>query len=420
MVEVVFLGDDFTGASDSLASYAGRGLATRLALDPAADTAHGLDALGLPTDLRSLPPERARAVVAHMWPAIARADPRIIHFKVCSTFDSSPAIGSIGAVVDELRARFAPDVVAVVGGQPSLGRYLAFGNLFARGPDGAVHRIDRHPVMSRHPVTPMAEADLARHLAAQGLEGLAPVTGAALDDAAGVLEMVRAGPVLFDVMTEADQARIGAVLRRAGGRQLLIGASSVAEILGQGAVRRSAASPIGPADPPRFGNVLAFAGSRSVTTARQVEAARAYHKVPLSAAALASVATIEEAAAQLAEGRPVLVHLLPDEAYGLAPDALADASCAFLAELMGRADVGHLALAGGDTSSRICARLGFDGLDFERRLGAGVCVCVAAHADPRRDRMRVLLKGGQMGAPDLFDRFAALAASAGAPHPDAH
>ncbi|MFP5512923.1 MAG: nucleotide-binding domain containing protein [Alphaproteobacteria bacterium] len=33
--------------------------------------------------------------------------------------------------------------------------------------------IDRHPTMSVHPVTPMAEADLRRHLAAQGLDGVA-------------------------------------------------------------------------------------------------------------------------------------------------------------------------------------------------------------------------------------------------------
>jgi len=30
-----------------------------------------------------------------------------------------------------------------------------------------VHRLDRHPVMSRHPVTPMSEADVARHLEKQ-------------------------------------------------------------------------------------------------------------------------------------------------------------------------------------------------------------------------------------------------------------
>lgn len=45
-------------------------------------------------------------------------------------------------------------------------RYQAFGSLFAGTFDG-VHRLDWHPVMSCHPVTPMDEADPLRHLARQ-------------------------------------------------------------------------------------------------------------------------------------------------------------------------------------------------------------------------------------------------------------
>ena len=46
-------------------------------------------------------------------------------------------------------------------GLPLLGRYVAFGNLFAlSGLDTEPFRLDRHPTMSRHPVTPMNESDL--------------------------------------------------------------------------------------------------------------------------------------------------------------------------------------------------------------------------------------------------------------------
>jgi hypothetical protein len=65
----------------------------------------------------------------------------------------------VGNAVDRHRRRPA---------QP--GRYCLFGNLFAGGRQRRRgHRIDRHPTMSRHPVTPMHEADLRPHLAAQGL-----------------------------------------------------------------------------------------------------------------------------------------------------------------------------------------------------------------------------------------------------------
>ena len=45
-------------------------------------------------------------------------------------------------------------VVPLVVGAPQLKRYTAFGNLFAAY-QGQTYRIDRHPVMARHPVTPM-------------------------------------------------------------------------------------------------------------------------------------------------------------------------------------------------------------------------------------------------------------------------
>ena len=71
----------------------------------------------------------------------------------------------------ELAAKiFRAPFVPVLAASPGLGRYCVFGNLFARfgiGSDGPIHRLDRHPSASRHPVTPMKEADLRRHLARQ-------------------------------------------------------------------------------------------------------------------------------------------------------------------------------------------------------------------------------------------------------------
>lgn len=402
MSEVVFLGDDFTGASDSLATYALNGWPARLELNAAGAT-KGLAALGLPTDLRSRAPKAALADIARLWPRIAAANPRVLHFKVCSTFDSSPATGSIGAVAADLIGRFKPDVVAVIGGQPSLRRYCIFANLFASGPDGTVYRIDRHPVMGRHPVTPMAEADLRLHMADQGLGGLDLVPFTALADTAEVAARLKQGPVLFDVTTPHDQTLIAAALRAVGGRQLLIGASAVAEILTTGA--QSVAQP-DPVAPPDAGAVLVFAGSRSMNTQTQVQNAQGFLKLPLTPAAFHSDALRTQAVELLAANIPVLVYLQPDLDYELSPDALADASAQFVADVLARADVGYLGLAGGDTSSRIATRLGFDALVFEHSLGAGACICIGRHQQARLDRMRVLLKGGQMGQADLFDAFA--------------
>ncbi|WP_371079435.1 four-carbon acid sugar kinase family protein, partial [Salmonella enterica] len=75
----------------------------------------------------------------------------IVQYKVCSTFDSSPEVGSIGQAIElgvqHTHAHWSPMVV----GAPRLQRYQVFGHLYAAA-QGEVWRIDRHPTMSRHPV----------------------------------------------------------------------------------------------------------------------------------------------------------------------------------------------------------------------------------------------------------------------------
>ena len=106
-----------------------------------------------------------RAPAAHFaW--LKGLDARFCHYKVCSTFDSSPDVGNIGRAIEIGRRVFGQRVTPLVVGAPQLKRYTAFGHLFA-GYQGQTYRIDRHPVMSRHPVTPMDEADLRIHLSRQ-------------------------------------------------------------------------------------------------------------------------------------------------------------------------------------------------------------------------------------------------------------
>ena len=398
---LVFLGDDFTGASDSLATYARSGFATRLVTTDAVPDA-GLEVLGIATDLRSVSPERAEKVIEALWPMIAREAPQVLHLKTCSTFDSAPHVGSIGAVARQLMKRFEPDVTAVIGGQPNLGRYCAFGTLFARGADGNVHRIDRHPVMSCHPVTPMREADLGRHLFAQGFGPLTRITAPELEDPHEVAARLGHGPALIDVMRPDDLGNISEALTQAGGRQLLIGASSVAEL--QGTSQGGAAFP---APPAPSGALLVFAGSRSAVTAAQVEAARSYRRVLLTAEMLDDPAVPGKLADSLNASQPMLIHLDPEASYDRSPDALADACAELLERVAAQQPFRALGLAGGDTSSRIVARLGFAALDYLSDMGQGACICSGSHADGTRNGMRVMLKGGQMGALDLFDDFAA-------------
>jgi len=406
---VVFLGDDFTGASDTLAAFTRAGWSARLFLDlPGAGEAAALDAVGIASNLRGMSRADIADEIARLAPGIKALGADLVHFKVCSTFDSSPAIGSIGEALRGLEAVLDPVVTALIGGQPSLGRYCAFGTLFARASDGLVYRIDRHPVMRNHPVTPMGEADLTRHLAAQGVEPLMRLNHPELQqsDPDQLAARLR-GRVLLDVMNQSDLSRIGEALHRVPGMRLLVGASCVAEALTLGAIAPAAAAP---AAGPASTGVFVFAGSRSSVTEAQVAAAQGLQRICIREQDLASPGSLVARSAELlVDGVPVLMHLDPKADYALDAAGLATRCAGVVDRVLALCPVGWLGLAGGDSSSTICQTLGFTDLRFVDAMDPGVCLCQASHKSALRDGMRVMLKGGQMGRADLLTRFCALA-----------
>ena len=120
-----------------------------------------LDVLGIAGAARSMTPDAMRAELEPLGRLFATLGAPLLHYKTCSTFDSAPQLGSIGHAVSVLQPFAANPLVAIVGGQPNLGRYCLFGNLFAAlRTGGEVYRLDRHPTMRAHPATPMHEADL--------------------------------------------------------------------------------------------------------------------------------------------------------------------------------------------------------------------------------------------------------------------
>ena len=113
----------------------------------------------------------------------------------------------------------------------------------------------------------------------------------------------------------------------------------------------------------------------------------------------------EKAAEQLKANVPTLVHIDPKLDYGMSPDALALAFAQLTAHIIDLAPVGWLGIAGGDTSSRICDLLDFSAIDYLSDFQPGIGLNCALHSSPEINAMRLILKGGQMGTPDLFNRF---------------
>jgi uncharacterized protein YgbK (DUF1537 family) len=442
-----WVGDDFTGASDTLATLATGGARALLCLDvptPARLALAGpLDAIGIATAARSMAPAAMRATLAPIAAWLAGSGVPLVHYKVCSTWDSAPGVGSVGEAVRSLWTPAYAEWVPLIGGQPSLGRWCVFGQLFAQsGPGGPVFRIDRHPTMSRHPVTPMGEADLAVHLAGQGLPPVATLdwrtleAGEAAVDAALRAALAGAGgdggddaagdgapaprPVLIDAMRAEHLAAIGGALaRHAHGRPVLaVGASSVAQAAlaawrADGTLPAQVPGPVARAAvAPAAGPVLVLAGSLSPLSARQVARAGRFERVALDAARLAAgdAAHLEAIASAIAARLAAGAHVLAGTALGAdaprsADPALAPACGTLLARVLARVRPARIGVVGGDTSSRAVQALAPWALGWVGRLGGSSPVVRAFADDPAVDGLELMLKGGQMGEEDVLDRL---------------
>lgn len=431
---ICFYGDDFTGATDTLATATEAGLRSLLFLRvPQArhlQAAGPLDCLGIAGAARSMAPA---AMVQELEPVaqfFASLQPPVTHYKICSTFDSAPHVGNIGVALSVWRRHVPNDFVPMIGGQPNLQRYCVFSNLFAavRSGEEAV-RIDRHETMRNHPVTPMREADLRLHLLAQQLRVAALHTPAyarsseQLDAELDRLLLDLPDAVLFDVAHLRHLAILGRLIwRRAQQQRLLaIGASSVVQALcsywreqagddqaadtGAPATARIAAA---------RGAVLVLAGSLSPVTARQIAMARSYKLISLDPQRLVDASgdqqdyldsMLEQVAQHLRGGRHVLVCTADSDRLtgDNAAFRLAQASGDFLRRLLPMTTLQRIGVAGGDTSSHALKALDIWGLSYLGKLSAGVALC-RAHADgAQEDGIEIMLKGGQMGGEDLFE-----------------
>lgn len=429
-------GDDFTGATDTLAVLTQAGLRAMLFLgvpsaqrQAAAAVALGgdLDAVGIAGSSRAMPPDAMEAELEPVGAFFARLRVAVLHYKVCSTFDSAPGIGNIGTAVRLLRRHVDNAFVPIVGGQPSLGRYCVFSNLFAAaGRGGAVERIDRHPTMRHHPSTPMQEADLRRHLALQGLEPIAALHSPTYDHAWSVQEQVlhsalAGGPaaVLLDVAHAQHLAAVGRLVWEHAKRKrlLVVGASSVAQALIAHWHGASAERPELAARQPARGPVFVLAGSLSPVTERQVRAASSYERVQLAPAQLVDEAAASAAATTvsraLREGRNVLAFTSQTDPSDKRPNdnaQIARATARLMLKVIDdQARLGRplrrIGIAGGDTSSLAVQALAGWGLSCVGALGPGVALSRLHSDDPALDGLELMLKGGQMGDEQVFSQL---------------
>lgn len=423
-----YYGDDFTGSTDVLEQLGSNAIPAVLFVG-APSAAHiarfsNVQAVGIAGESRSRSPEWMSANLPEIFLALKRFNAPVAHYKVCSTFDSSPAVGNIARAIQIGADMWSPEFVPIVVGAPHLRRYVAFGNLFAAAPDGSIQRIDRHP-MSRHPVTPMHEADLRRHLAAQGAENVGLIGIPTLDSgsASAVLDRLLAERrqlrVLFDTVDEKNQCAVGNLLWSRAQHQPIFAAGSsglTAALVTAWQSLGLLPEPSASAPLKRTGPLLIVSGSCSVATEHQLRYAFAngYQAIPLEPEDLihgshsGRDAAIENATTALAAGRDtVLYTALGTPANPAHGDQLGRVLGGVLREVLARTSdlpnpARRVMICGGDTSSHAVQQLGIYALTWAASIVPGGPLC-KAHADDQFDGLELVLKGGQVGGPEFFD-----------------
>ena len=436
---VAFYGDDFTGSSAAMEVLAFAGLETILFLQPPSkerlrQIAGEYSGIGIAGIARARSPEWMDENLPAIFDLLDEAGAPILHYKLCSTFDSASHIGNVGRAA-EIGLRKYPGWAPMLVSDPGMGRFQAFGNLFAHA-NGVGYRLDRHPTMSVHPVTPMHEADLARHLAGLSTLRIGLVDFATMKKGGSSTLLQRelqrgAEIVSLDVLDQETLEEGGRLIWEEGGkRQFVLGSQGVEQALVAYWRAAGLIPPASAAAPPkRVEQIAIVSGSVSPITAEQIRHAEAqgFELIPLAAERAVSedalrVETERAIAAALqavGTGRSPLVFTAagPDDErvsvfrtaieasripISVVNDRIGSALGNILNALIRQTGLRRVVISGGDTSGQAASRLGIDALSAVAPLSPGVPLCRAHSPDAAIDGLEIALKGGQTGTPDFF------------------
>nr|WP_319486681.1 four-carbon acid sugar kinase family protein [uncultured Cohaesibacter sp.] len=435
---VTWYGDDFTGAAAVMEVLAFAGVPTILFTEIPSDDLKkrfsGTRAVGLASTARSKSPQWMRDNLPGALSWLDSFNAPILHYKVCSTFDSSPQSGSIGTAIETALTVRPSRGVPMITAAPQMRRYQAFGHLYAGTFEG-VFRLDRHPVMARHPVTPMNESDLLRHLAAQTdlPSGLIDVEALWSDPQAALDKALAKGAKILSIDS------MEATSEEAAGRLLWTNREDLSFVVGsQGVeyalVRHWLATGLLSACPPTpslqpVDRIVAVSGSVSPMTAEQLCNAEAdgFVLIPINVELACgsdeglrgeidrlvrlSLETLERGASPLvcsargpedpavetfhrALSQSGMDIATANERIGVSLGRVLDG-------VLSGSSVRRAVISGGDTSGYGLQQLGIQALEAKAATIPGASICVGYGQTPH-DGLEIALKGGQMGTKDFF------------------
>ena len=439
---LAFYGDDFTGSADAMEALTINGVKTALFLGHPTEerlkaSRPDLQAVGISGTSRTMTPAQMDEELPGQFALLDSLQPRLIHYKVCATFNSSPRIGSIGHAADIAFDVLKPSFGVIVQGIPLIGRYIAFGNHFTVYGDRRF-RLDRHPVMSKHPITPMDESDIRVHFGRMSKKKVALIDLLHLEEPRQSLSdrfdrcAAENEIVLFDTLTDKNLLEIGQLIHEKSGTRKIfaIGSSGFEYAMARywranGLVSEPPEFPsIGPAE-----RMIVISGSAAANTAEQINHALAHgfagialdteRLVDEKAAEEERKRVIKQALAHLAEGKNLLLHTTigPDDPIigktverirqlGIDPSEtgkiIGRQQGLILRALLEETGIRRVCVAGGDTCSYTLRQLDIHSLELLMPIAPAAPMCRAFSDNSRFDGLQVASKGGQIGRPDYF------------------
>ncbi|WNH11486.1 four-carbon acid sugar kinase family protein [Thalassobellus suaedae] len=444
---LAFYGDDFTGSTDALEFLTLAGVKTVLFLKTPEqkdlDKFDGLQAIGLAGKSRSMSPDEMEKELVSAFNNLNSFKPDHFHYKVCSTFDSAPHVGNIGKAIEIGSSVFNQKTVMVSPSAPHLGRYCVFGNLFAKMGtfgNGEIYRIDRHPSMSKHPVTPATEADLRLHLAKQTSKSIGLINLSMIEKGEvfvlSEIEVNNEKEILFfDGFNTEHLQTIGTVFHQLANNKTVfsVGSSGIEMALGLAWKQQDIIGnpetfkPLG-----EVGPILVLSGSCSPVSAKQIEYAidNGFEQIALESKAVDvrhhseiiknAVLTVVN---NFNKGISTIIHtsIGPNDAriretelyfksQGLAEEMIQKQCSKIYGSIIGQItkkvvseiSVKRIVFAGGDTSSYAASELNISALEMIAPLAPGAPMCKAISDDEFVNGLELNFKGGQVGTDDYF------------------
>jgi len=438
-----FYGDDFTGSTDAMEAMSSAGIETVLFLQTPTPEMMSrfpkVRCVGLAGSSRGRTPEWMEVELKKSFKALMNLGAPILHYKICSTFDSSASIGSIGKAIDIGLSLLPCDWSPMIVGAPRLNRYQIFGNLFA-AVKGVGYRLDRHPTMSNHPVTPMHESDLRVHLAQQTKRKIELIDMTALknktsQEKLNLLKSREPSVVMIDVLDDETLFESGKLVWENKGTSTFTASSSGLQYALTTYWRRiglisesNENTPIQYTQPTQ--QIAVVSGSCSPVSGEQINWARSKNEFIVERLNIEAclnhttrereIQRVETLATKAIRDKksPVIFSAEgPSDPAVLSFDTIAvkygltkgEASrcigtclAQIMKNLLDRESLSRVVIAGGDSSGEVASALEIEALTMKATLTPGAPLCQSWSNNPRRDGLEIVLKGGQMGSVDFY------------------